>query len=267
MIAKLAESQLTEAIVQAAKPVKAPRKKVYTHEIANQYAREAVENLTQMFGKDFGILAEQIVEFAKSHPVAVPEKVSKSGAKKPVSAVEAEKVKKSRATKSESPVIESVADPVVEPLEVKKVKKPRAKKADKSPLVDPVVEPLVAPLVHPVVEPLEVKKVKKPRVKKVETNVKEISVTEPSTDPSIEPSQEEHTNTPKREKTPEYYYEILNQTNQEKEDYDAPESKEDVDIRMAHELIEEELSDIEYDDGDDNDDDNDVFDCMMTCRK
>jgi len=153
MIAKLAETHLaqdiTEAIVNAAKPVKTPRKKVHTSESANKYAKEVAQNLMQMFGKDFGQLAEQIIDFAKSHPLEVPEKAKKPRAKKVIEPT----------VVTEEPV--SVADNDA-PTEPKKVKKPRAKK---------VIEPIVV-TEEPKSDtdndaPTEPKKVKKPRAKKV----------------------------------------------------------------------------------------------------
>ena len=137
VITQLAENQLTEAIVTAAKATKKHRAskkpdaeenepsivdEILANVASGKYAVEAAANLTRIFGREFDPIAEQIVTMASQLPedatveVAVPTEVKKE--KKP----RAKKEKKTEVA------VEAPVEPTTEVV-AKKEKKPRAKKA------------------------------------------------------------------------------------------------------------------------------------------
>jgi len=160
VITQLAENQLTEAIVTAAKATKKHRAskkpdaeenepsivdEILANVASGKYAVEAAANLTRIFGREFDPIAEQIVTMASQLPedatveVAVPTEVKKE--KKP-------RAKKEKKTEALAEVV----------AEVPKEKKPRAKKEKKT---EVAVEAPVEPTTEVVA-----KKEKKPRAKK-----------------------------------------------------------------------------------------------------
>ena len=208
VITQLAENQLTEAIVTAAKVTKKPRASKKTVEPepepsivdeirvnveSGKYAIEAAANLTRIFGRDFEPIADQIREMASKLPedatvevvVPSPKKEKKPRAKKEKQteepAMEAEvvapkKEKKPRAKKEKTEELTVVIETKVEEevAAPKKEKKPRAKKEKTE---EPVMEAEVA----------APKKEKKPRAKKEKTE---------------EPEPEAEVVAPKKEKKP-----------------------------------------------------------------
>ena len=121
MITQLAETQITAAIVTAAKSKKtvgAKVEKTFSEEIienlaASRYAEEAAINLTRIFGREFESIADQILEFAQ--------RLNSSS-----DATSSTKVKKPRANKAKI-LTATTTDESVDVSE-KKPKKPRAKK-------------------------------------------------------------------------------------------------------------------------------------------
>jgi hypothetical protein len=167
MITKLAETQITEAIVTAAKSKKTVEK-TFSEEIlenlaAGRYAEEAAINLTRIFGREFDPIADQILEFAKR---LTPSDAPVAPAKKP----RAKKVSKTLAPSAVDGNI--VNEGFTETTnETKKTKKPRAKKVTVEPVVEPtnsndVIAPVDAVVsCEPVEKPVPAA-AKKPRAKK-----------------------------------------------------------------------------------------------------
>jgi len=172
MITKLAETQITEAIVTAAKSKKTVEK-TFSEEIlenlaAGRYAEEAAINLTRIFGREFDPIADQILQFAKR---LTPSDAPVAPAKKP---------RAKKASKTLAPSADAAADGnmVNEGLtettnETKKTKKPRAKKVTVKPVAEPTSSnDVIAPVdavasSEPVDEPAPAAApAKKPRAKK-----------------------------------------------------------------------------------------------------
>ena len=170
MITKLAETQITEAIVTAAKSKKTVEK-TFSEEIlenlaAGRYAEEAAINLTRIFGRAFDPIADQILEFAKR---LTPSDTTVAPAKKPRAKKASKTVVAPTATTVDNMVNEEVTATA---NETKKTKKPRAKKVP----VEPVVEPtnsndVTVPVEEvasgePLEKPVTAAPAKKPRAKK-----------------------------------------------------------------------------------------------------
>lgn len=171
MITKLAETQITEAIVTAAKSKKTVEK-TFSEEIlenlaAGRYAEEAAINLTRIFGRAFDPIADQILEFAKR---LTPSDTTVAPAKKPRAKKASKTVVAPTATTDDNMVNEEVTSTA---NETKKTKKPRAKKVQVEPVVEPTNSNDVAVPVEAVAsgEPVEkpvtaVAPAKKPHAKK-----------------------------------------------------------------------------------------------------
>ena len=170
MITKLAETQITEAIVTAAKSKKTVEK-TFSEEIlenlaAGRYAEEAAINLTRIFGRAFDPIADQILEFAKR---LTPSDTTVAPAKKPRAKKASKTVVAPTATTDDNMVNEEVTATA---NETKKTKKPRAKKVPVEPVVEPtnsndVTVPVEAVASgEPVEKPVTAVAAKKPRAKK-----------------------------------------------------------------------------------------------------
>lgn len=293
MITKLAETQITEAIVTAAKSKKTVEK-TFSEEIlenlaAGRYAEEAAINLTRIFGRAFDPIADQILEFAKR---LTPSDTTVAPAKKPRAKKASKTVVAPTATTDDNMVNEEVTATA---NETKKTKKPRAKKVPVEPVVEPtnsndVTVPVEAvasgePVEKPVTAPAPAKKprakktvsidtaaekkeetnevgtddssvnavsekpVKKPRTKKVSV-VAPAATTDAVPSVAFEPISEVQNEVPVSVSVPVEEVITSSAENNEiiltDEDFDAELSG--FSEGWTDELIEEELSDIEYDD-------------------
>ncbi|NBV28847.1 hypothetical protein EBS02_07520, partial [bacterium] len=149
VITQLAENELTQAIVTAAKVSKKPRAskktivevnepsivdEILINVASGKYAVEAAANLTRIFGREFESIAEQIVNMAADLPqdatveVSVPVEVNTKKTKKVKTAevvveAPAKKEKKSKKVNTAEVVVEAPSSEVVVEAPAKKEKK------------------------------------------------------------------------------------------------------------------------------------------------
>jgi hypothetical protein len=248
VITQLAENQLTEAIVTAAKVTKKPRASKKTVEPepepsivdeirvnveSGKYAIEAAANLSRIFGRDFEPISEQICDMASKLPEDATVEVVVPSPKKE------KKPRAKKEKKTEEVVIE--AEPEAEVAAPKKEKKPKAKK-EKTEEPEPEAE---AEVTAP-------KKEKKPRTKKEKKPV------EGSDDDSVaaiaESKKSKKVKTPRLEQDDEPVLSLVRPETStfidEEADFENLLEVEDPEMKgfsaeWGEELVEEELSDIE----------------------